>query len=125
MARHEHLPIFKKGYELTLLIEELVHGFSRYHKYELGSELREQAREILLTIVRANDSHEKIPILDELRVHMAEMQILVRLAKDVKALPNFKAYERVSELIVDISKQMEGWRKKQMDHQGNGQNFNS
>jgi hypothetical protein len=40
MARHEHLPIDKAALDLTVHFEKLVAGFSRYHKYTLGTELR-------------------------------------------------------------------------------------
>jgi hypothetical protein len=33
MARTEHLPIYKASYDLCLYLEQVVHGFSRYHKY--------------------------------------------------------------------------------------------
>ncbi len=41
MARHEHLPIYKAALDMTVHFEKLVAGFSRYHKYTLGTELRE------------------------------------------------------------------------------------
>jgi len=41
MARSEHLPIYKAAYDLCLYFEQVVHGFSRYHKYAIGSHLRE------------------------------------------------------------------------------------
>ena len=44
MARYEHLPIFKKAYDLNLYFEKTVCHFSRYHKYTLGMEVREKAR---------------------------------------------------------------------------------
>jgi len=40
MARTEHLPIYKASYDL----EHVVHGLSRYHKYALGTDLRDAAR---------------------------------------------------------------------------------
>jgi len=40
MARTEHLPIYKSAYDLCLYLEQVVHGFSRYHKYTLGADLR-------------------------------------------------------------------------------------
>ena len=36
MACYEHRPIFRRAYDLNLLIEEPVRGFSRYHKYSPG-----------------------------------------------------------------------------------------
>jgi len=39
MARHEHLPIYKAALDLTVNMEKLVAGFSRYFKYALGTVL--------------------------------------------------------------------------------------
>jgi hypothetical protein len=50
MARYEHLPIFREAYDLTVHIEKIVRNFSRYHKYTLGTDLRNKSRAILETI---------------------------------------------------------------------------
>jgi hypothetical protein len=42
MARYEHLPIYKGAMDLTIYFEKIVRNFSRYHKYTLGSELRQK-----------------------------------------------------------------------------------
>jgi hypothetical protein len=42
MARYEHLPIYKAVLDLTVHLETVVAGFSRYHKYTLSSELRDK-----------------------------------------------------------------------------------
>lgn len=47
MAQTEHLPIYKQTYDLCLHLEQVVRGFSRYHKYTLGAELRDGARRVL------------------------------------------------------------------------------
>ena len=44
MAQTEHLPIYKKTYDLCLYFEPVVRNFSRYHKYSLGQDLRDGAR---------------------------------------------------------------------------------
>jgi hypothetical protein len=36
MARYEHLPIYKTAMDLAVYLEQVVHNFSRYHKYTLG-----------------------------------------------------------------------------------------
>ena len=41
MARHKHLSIYKAALDMTVHFEKLVSGFSRYHEYTLGTELRE------------------------------------------------------------------------------------
>ncbi len=52
MAQAEHLPIYKRAYDLCLYLEQVVRGFSRYHKYALGADLRESARRALKLVVR-------------------------------------------------------------------------
>ncbi len=54
MARYEHLPIYKAALDVTLHFERVVAGFSRYHKYTLGTELRGLSREVVGLIVKAN-----------------------------------------------------------------------
>ena len=56
MARYEHLPIYKSALDLTVHFEKLVAGFSRYHKYTLGTELREGSRAVLMQVLRANQA---------------------------------------------------------------------
>ena len=51
MARYEHLPIYKAALELTVHFEKVVAGFSRYHKYTLGTELREGSRAVVQQVV--------------------------------------------------------------------------
>jgi hypothetical protein len=72
MAQYEHLPIYKKAYDLTLYFEKVVRGFSRYHKYTLGSELRELSREVLRLIRRANATADRGPLLLQTRERLEE-----------------------------------------------------
>ena len=55
MARYEHLPIYRDALELALHFEKIVIGFSRYHKYTLGSELRNATRKTVTLIIQANN----------------------------------------------------------------------
>ena len=48
MARYEHLQIYKAGFDLAVYIEQIVAGFSHYHKYTLGTELRTLSHNALL-----------------------------------------------------------------------------
>jgi hypothetical protein len=118
MARSEHLPIYKASYDLCLYLEQVVHGFSRYHKYTLGSDLRDGARKALLLVVRANSRRHKAELLLQLREELEALKVLLRLANDCKALANFKSFEHAIRLVTDIAKQNEGWLKSQ----GHGQN---
>lgn len=57
----EHLPIYKKAYDLCLCVEHAVVKFARSHRHGLGTELREGARRVLRLVVRANARCEKAP----------------------------------------------------------------
>lgn len=109
MARYEHLPIYKKTFDLLLYFEKIVRKFSRYDKYTIGADLRNTTRAILKLIVRANSSWEKKPVLEEIRTQLEELLILVRVAKEVKAFPNLNSYQYSAGEIIDISRQNEGW----------------
>ena len=120
MARSEHLPIYKASYDLCLYFEQVVHGFSRYHKYAIGSHLREGALRVLRLVVRANARYDKVSVLLRLREELEELKVLIRLCHDAKAFPNFNSFEHAIRLVTDIARQNEGWLKSQ--RQGQGQN---
>ncbi len=83
MTQYEHHPIYKKAFELNLYLEKTVRGFSRYHKYTLGSELRNDAREIVKLIVRANNSaQDRLRILLVLREQLEQIKHTIRLCKE-------------------------------------------
>ena len=87
MAQAEHLPIYKASYDLCLSLEQGVRSFSRYHTYTLGTDLRDGARRVLKLVVRANTRRDKVPVLLELREEVEELNVILRLCQDVKALP--------------------------------------
>ena len=110
MARYEHLPIYAKAYELALYVEQQVHGFSRFHKYALGADLRALCRDMLRQVIRANNAgNRRAQELDVLRVSVEEFLVLLRLSKDTRALSGLKAYEQCANLALSVSRQTEGW----------------
>ncbi len=81
MARYEHLPIYKQALDVAVHFEKVVAGFSRYHKYTLGTELRNQSRAVVALIMKANAARDKQPHLLWLREALDELLISVRIAK--------------------------------------------
>jgi hypothetical protein len=98
--------------------EKVVAGFSRYHKYTLGTELRNKSREIVAQIIRANAERDKAPKLIELRGQLDELFILIRLAKEVQAFKSFSAYQFTVEQVASICRQNEGWLRSMRAKQG-------
>jgi hypothetical protein len=113
MACYEHLPIYKKALDLTIYFEKIVRNFSRYHKYTLGSELREKSRDIVELIIKANSTKDRLPMLLELRGRLEGLKVLIRICKEVKAFHNFNSFAYSSNLVIDLSRQKEGWIKGQ------------
>lgn len=61
MARYEHLPIYKAALDVAVGFEKLVVGFSRYHQYTLGSELRNGSQRVLEQVDSGRDTREGFP----------------------------------------------------------------
>lgn len=113
MAQTDHLPIYRRTYDLCLHLEQVVRSFPRYQKYSLGTDLRGAARRALSLVVRANSRRDKTSVLLELRETLEELKALLRLCQDVRAFPRFVSYEHAMLLLVDAAKQNEGWLRSQ------------
>ncbi len=100
---------------MTIYFEKVVRNFSRYHKYTLGSDLREKSREIVELIIKANSTTVKSPLLLELREKLEGLKVLVRICKEVKAFDRFNSFAYASNIVVDISRQNEGWIRGQKE----------
>ncbi len=111
MARYEHLPIYRDALNLAVHFEKIVAGFSRYHKYTLGTEMRNASRQAVKLVIHANNQPDKLLALQELREHLEELLLLIRLGKEVQAFKSFNAYSQVVELTAKVCRQNEGWLK--------------
>ena len=111
MAQYEHLPIYKKAFDISVYIENCVRGFSRYHKYTLGTDLRNTSRKIVRLIVRANSEKDKLATLQQLRDTVEELKVTMRIGKEVKAYNSFNTFKRLIEEVLSLSRQSEGWLK--------------
>ncbi len=82
MARSEHLPIYRAAFDLAVHVEKIVRSFSRYHKYSLGTELRERSRRVLERIMEANQSRGRAALLRQLRLELEQLKLLARLCHE-------------------------------------------
>ena len=115
MARYEHLPIYRAAFDLAVHIEKIVRNFSRYHKYTLGTELRDGSRRILQRIMEANEtgkSRDREPALEALRREIETLKVTARLAQESEAFASTRAYLHIAEQVVGIARQNEGWLRK-------------
>ena len=55
MRHLNHLPTWRDANRLLVAVEQAVRLFPRYHKYTLGTELRQQVMQMCRLIMRAAD----------------------------------------------------------------------
>jgi hypothetical protein len=94
LAKYEHLPIYKAAFDLLVYFEKIVGKFSRYNKYTHGAALRDITRDVVMLIVRANNSLDKLPVLEEIRIKLEELKVVIRICKEVQAFPNFNSLRK-------------------------------
>ena len=112
MARYEHLPIYRAAFDLAVHMEKIVHNFSRYHKYTLGTELRDSSRRILRLIIEANSTRNRRELLLQLREAMEWFKVLARLCHESGGFAGTWSYLYIAEQAVGIARQNEGWLKQ-------------
>lgn len=92
MARYEHLPIYKAAFDLAEHVEKIVRNFSRYHKYILGTDLRDCSRAILRRVIEANGTRARRPVLLQLRQNLEWFKVLARLCHEAGGFVSTRAY---------------------------------
>ena len=113
--RYRQLPLWRDAQRLLLEVELAVRGFARYHKYTLGTELRQQAMAICRLVARAaqqGDVQRRVAVLERLVWEIEDFKIRLQLAKELQAFASFAQFQRLAELAVDVGKQSGGWCKK-------------
>ena len=113
MRHLQHLLIWRDATRLLLAIEQAVRLFPRYHKYTLGTELRQQAMRVCRLIMRAADQRaDQGPWLQQLVTAVDDLKLSVQLAKELEVFQSFKEFQAIAELAVAVGKQSGGWRKR-------------
>jgi four helix bundle protein len=110
---YENLMVYKKSLELVVYFENVVKNFDCYHKYTVGTELRNLSHAILVLIAKANTKRDRKQCLEIAIEKLEELKILVHVCKEIKAFHSFNSFEFVTKLIIEISKQSEGWLRSQ------------
>jgi hypothetical protein len=113
MGFYENLIVYRKAQELAVYFENTVRGFDRYHKYTVGTELRNLSRRICVLVALANTKTRRLDALSEALDKLEELKILLRICFEMKAFRSFKSFEYSTKLTVDVAKQCEGWLKSQ------------
>jgi len=110
MARYDHLPVFKCVYSLTLYYYRLCKGLPKDIKYTIAAEVKDALGKIVVMIVRANDSREKVVYIKEALLLVELIKFKVRIMRDLDAI-KLRSYEYLSRQHIEISKQLQLWKE--------------
>ncbi len=106
-------PIVRDAQRLLLAVEQCVRNFPRYHKYQIGSDLRRQAMEIARSANRAwRDRAQQLAHVQRLVWQTDDMKLSLQLAKTVQAFASFSQFEACARLAQLIAQQAGGWSRK-------------
>ena len=107
------MPIWRDANQLLVSVEEVVKGFARYHKYTIGTELRQQALKICILVNKAwRYKHNNHRILLALSDAIDQFKIQCQLAKQLHAYQSFAQFQKIAELSVSVGKQCGGWERR-------------
>jgi len=107
------LPIWRDALRLTVLLEEAVRGFPRYHKYALGTDLRRGAMRVVRLVGRAYHARgARAPLVGQLVEAVDDLKLLIQLGKELRAFRSFAEFQAAAELAVQLGRQSGGWLKR-------------
>lgn len=110
MAIYLELPVYKACYELYLTFVQVRRKLPREERYTIGEALDRAMVDTLVLLQRINATREKAPLIVRARQLVAEIQIRVRVLRDVKAL-SVKAFTTLFDMGESVSKQLASWQR--------------
>ena len=114
MAQYSHLPIYNKAFAILREFYQRVPKFGKQYKYFLGGKLIEYSVDIIKIIIKANserNQERRTELIEHLCTTIEMLITQLRIANELRQLGGQKSYLFLCELIVDLSKQAEGWKK--------------
>lgn len=120
-ATAPHLPIWRDAQRLLVWAEQAVRGFARYHKYTVGTQIRQQALLVCRGVLRsqAQTGRERLAGVTDLHLAAEELKLLLQLAKEVRAFRSWAEFEQGVDLALAVARQAAGWRKALQSAQAN------
>lgn len=106
----DEIPIFKKIYELYRLLNSYRVDIPKADRYELWKRVESGCLELLELVLTASQEAKdsKLPALKTASVKLNTLRMLIRLAKDTKAVDT-KKYLAIQVLVDEIGRMLGGW----------------
>lgn len=110
MSRYEHLPIYKKAFDLLVYLEGAIRHFPRYHKYTLGTDIRTTAQKMVYTLATLNDApmEKRGAVVAGFLQTVERAKIQLAVARETAVFKNYDTWYRAAEQLHDIGGQGQG-----------------
>ena len=109
------LPVFRKMYDLNLMLIRLVNNFPKQYKYNVGDELIKTSLRLFKHLFAANREYDnkikRVEHLDNFLDYYDLLKVLIRLANEERMF-SIKDAANLALLTENITKQINGWRNK-------------
>lgn len=122
MAIYTNLPVYKASYSLFLEVNRMLVNVPRDSRYSIGNDLRHRVMDIIIKIYRVNRTRDKVLVIENIREHLLEVQVYIRLLCDMKHISE-NLYIRLAEQTTSISKQLAAWEKSERQKEARGTNL--
>jgi hypothetical protein len=108
LGRYTQLPIYKLAMQTAVMIEAFVKHFPRYHKYTLGSELRNEMHKCLQAIMFAGQyPQSRQAQLEQVCDRLDKILLALRLCYHCK-VGSYSAVTTLMECMAKLHKQANG-----------------
>ena len=108
-------PVFRKMYDLNLILIRLVNNFPKQYKYNVGDELIKTSLRLFKHLFAANREYDnkikRVEHLDNFLDDYDLLKVLIRLANEERMF-SIKDAANLALLTENITKQINGWRNK-------------
>ena len=111
LSNYQTIPIYKAAMDLVVNMDLVVQGFSRYHRYDLGAELKQCTRKMLNLVREASYRENRQQKISELCSKLEELKLLCNVGRETKAFVSFKQFAQIIEQVMNVARQAEGWRR--------------
>lgn len=104
------IPIFKKAYDLYLLMYVSRKDIPKQDRHGLWARIEKSNLDVIEGILHANALYkeEKVEMLRKTSIDLNMLRVYVRLAKDIKLI-DIKKYSKLQQDIDEIGRMLGGW----------------
>lgn len=118
MKNNQIPDIVKRAERLLLDIEKAVKSFPRYHKYTIGTDVRNQAMTVVRISSRAwRDISNRGHWLSELIWSVDELKISLQLGSQLRVFKSFAQFEQIIRQAAEVGACAGGWKRNHQKSQ--------